>query len=174
MFLFGDFNIHHKDCLTLSVGTERSGELCYNFSISDDFNQIVNCLTRILDCDSHSPALLDFFLSSDASICSTMAFSPLGNSDHVVILVYIDLPSNSQWDGPFHCITYHYSCANWNSLHDHLRDVRWEDIFKLGASVASSEFVSGFRLKLMYISLIENIGSSITHLHGFQLLVLLP
>ena len=34
--------------------------------------------------DSHSPALLDLFLSSDASICSTMAFPPLGNSDHVV------------------------------------------------------------------------------------------
>ena len=31
------------------------------------------------DCDSHSPALLDLFLSSDASICSTVAFLPLGN-----------------------------------------------------------------------------------------------
>ena len=35
-------------------------------------------------------------------------------------------------------------------------------------------FVSGFRLELRYISLIENIRSSLTHLHGFQLLVLLP
>ena len=35
-------------------------------------------------------------------------------------------------------------------------------------------FVSGFRLGLMYISLIENIKSSLIHLHGFQLLVLLP
>ena len=34
-------------------------------------------------------------------------------------------------------------------------------------------FVSGSRLELMSISLIENIRSSITHLHGFQLLVLL-
>ena len=34
--------------------------------------------------------------------------------------------------------------------------------------------MSGFRLELMYISLIENIRSSLTHLHGFQLLVLLP
>ena len=37
------------------------------------------------DCDSHSPALLDLFLFSDASICSTMAFPPLGNSDHIVV-----------------------------------------------------------------------------------------
>ena len=46
--------------------------------------------------DSHSPALLDLFLSSDASICSTMAFPPLGNSDHVVVSVSIDFPSNSR------------------------------------------------------------------------------
>ena len=35
-------------------------------------------------------------------------------------------------------------------------------------------FVSGFRLELMYISLIISIRSRLTHLHGFQLLVLLP
>ena len=35
-------------------------------------------------------------------------------------------------------------------------------------------FVSGFRLELMYIYHIENIRSSLIHLHGFQLLVLLP
>ena len=37
---------------------------------------MVNFPTRIPDCDSHSPALLDLFLSHDA-ICSTMAFPPL-------------------------------------------------------------------------------------------------
>ena len=35
-------------------------------------------------------------------------------------------------------------------------------------------FVSEFRLELMYISLTESIRPSLTHLHGFQLLVLLP
>ena len=35
---------------------------------------------------------------------------------------------------------YDYSCADWNSLADHLRDVPWDDIFKLGASAAASEF----------------------------------
>ena len=35
------------------------------------------------------------------------------------------------------------------------------------------DFLSGFRLEFMYISLIENIRSSLTHLDGFQLLVLL-
>ena len=55
-----------------------------------------NFPTRILDSDALSPALLDLFISSDASIYSTMTFPPLGNSDHVVISVSIDFPSNSQ------------------------------------------------------------------------------
>ena len=29
--VFGDFNIHHKDWLTFSVGADRSGELYYIF-----------------------------------------------------------------------------------------------------------------------------------------------
>ena len=72
---------------------------------------------------THSPALLDFFLSSDASICSTMAFPPLGNSDHVVVSVSIDFPSNSKRDAPFHHIAYEYSRADWDGLRHHLRDV---------------------------------------------------
>ena len=94
VFVFRNFNVHHKDSLIYSGGTDRSGELCYNFSISNDLTQTVNFPTRIPDCDSHSPTLLDFFLSSDASICSTMAFPPLGNSDHVVVSVSIDFKIN--------------------------------------------------------------------------------
>ena len=90
--------------------------------------------------DSHSPALLDLFLSSDASICSTMAFPPLGNSDHVVVTVSIDFPSYSECDAPFHHIAYDYSHADWDGLRDHFRDVLCEDIFKLSASAAASEF----------------------------------
>ena len=140
MFVFGDFNVHHKDWLTYSGGTDRPGELCYNFSISNDLTQIVNFPTWITDCDCHSPALLDVFISSDASICSTMAFPPLRNSDHVVVSVSIDFPINSKQDTPFHCVAYDYSCVDWDGLCDHLRDVPWEDIFKLGASTAASEF----------------------------------
>ena len=102
MFFFEDFSIHHKDWLTYSFGTDRPVELCYSFSVSNDLTQIVNFPTRISDCDSHSPALLDFFLSSYASICSTMAFPSLGNSDHVTVSVSIDFPINSKQDAPFH------------------------------------------------------------------------
>ena len=85
--------IHHKDWLTYSGGTDQPGELRYNFSISNDLTQMVHFPTRIPDCDSNSPAHLDLFLSSDACICSTMAFPPLGNSGHVS--VSIEFPSNS-------------------------------------------------------------------------------
>ena len=54
VFVFGDFNVHHKDWLTYSGGTDRLGKLCYNFSISNNLTQIVNFPTRIPDCDSQS------------------------------------------------------------------------------------------------------------------------
>ena len=100
---------------------------------------MVNFPTQIPDCDSHGPAFLDLFLTSDASI-STIAFPPLGNSGHVVFSFSIDFPSNCQWDALFHRITYDYSLADWDGLCDHLRDDPWEDIFKLGASAAGGEF----------------------------------
>ena len=69
-----------------------------------------------------------------------MALYPLGNSDHVVVSVFIDFPSNSNRYPLFHSIAYDYSRADWDGLCDHLRDVQWEDIFKLSASAAASEF----------------------------------
>ena len=113
---------------------------CYNFSISNDFTQMVNFATRIPDCDSHCHALLDLFLFSDASICSIITFPPLESFDHVIVSVSIDFPTNSKEDASFHCIAYVYSHKDLDSLFDHLSYVSWEDIFKLGASIAASEF----------------------------------
>ena len=70
-----------------------------------------------------------------------MAFPPLGNSDHVVVSVSIDFPTNSQQMPHFIAyIAYDHSRADWDGLCDHLRDVPWEDIFKLGASATASDF----------------------------------
>ena len=172
LFVFGDFNIHHKGWLTYSSVTDGPG---YNFSISNDFTQLVNFPTRIPDCDSHSPALSDFFLSSDASICSIMAFPPLGNSDHVIVSVSIDFLINSKQDAPFHRIVYDYSCADWDGLRDYLRGVPWEDIIKLSASVAASEFCEWVQVGLdVYIPHHKYQVLNLIHLHGFQQLMLLP
>ena len=109
-----------------------------NSVISNVVAQMVNFPSWMPDCDSHSPALLDLFLFSDTSICFTMAFWPLGNSDLVVVSVSINFLSNSKLDSPFHGIA--YSCAEWDGLCDHVRYVSWEDIFKLCASAAANEF----------------------------------
>ena len=65
-----------------------------------------------------------------------------------------------KWDDLFYCIAYDYSCADWDSLCDHLRDVH-------GKISLNSELlllvnsVSGFVL--------ANTRSSLTHIHGFHL-----
>ena len=98
-----------------------------------------------------------------------LLLTPLENSAHVVVSVSIEFPINSKQDALFHCMAYNYCCTDLNGLVDHLRDVPWEDIFKFSASLNS-----GFRLELMYILLIVSIRSNLTHLLGFQQLVLLP
>ena len=130
VFVFGEFNVHHKDYLTYSVGTDRAGKLCHNFSISNNVTQIVNFPTRIPDCDSHGPALLDLFLSSDTSICSTMAFPPLGNSGYVFVSVSIDFSINSKQDALV------------------LRDVPWEDILNFSAFPTTNEFCQWVQLRI--------------------------
>ena len=118
VFVFGDSKVHHQDCLTYFVGTDRLRELCYNFFVSNDLPHIVNFPTQVPGYDSLSPSLLDLFVYSDASICSTMFFAPLGNTDHVALSIFIDFPSDSKGDGPFHHIAYDYSCVDWNGLCD--------------------------------------------------------
>ena len=101
---------------------------------------MVNFPIWIPDFDSHSHALSDFFPSSDASIYSTKAFPPLGNSDHVVASVSIDFTLYSLQGARFHRIAYDYSCADTDGLCDHFRDLPWENIFKLSTSAAVSQF----------------------------------
>ena len=43
-------------------------------------------------------------------------------------------------DAPFHRLNFDYSFVDWDNPCDHLRDVTWEFIFKLGVAAAASEF----------------------------------
>ena len=74
LFVFGDFNVHHKDWLIYSVQPIDLVNSVKNFYISNDLTQLTKFPTLIPDCDSHSSALLDLFISSDASIWSAMTF----------------------------------------------------------------------------------------------------
>ena len=131
---------------------------------------MVNFPTRISDCRCLSPALLDLFLSSDASICFTMAFPSLENFSHLVVSVSIDFPINSKQDTPFHRIAYDYSRADWDGLCDHLRDVAWRISLNSVPLLLLVNFVSGFRLELTYVSgqtsLISMVFSSLCCCHS--------
>ena len=106
---------------------------------------MVNFPTPIPDYDSHSLALLDLFISSDAGICSTMTLPPLRNwsccylSFHwlsVRLKRVCPFSSHSLWL---------FSCwLEWSSWS--LRDVSWEDIFKFGVSAAAGEFCDGVQI----------------------------
>ena len=81
VFIFGSFNVHHRTGCSngLTILVELI-DLMNSVIIFLSQTSLLRCLTfllRSLTFDSHSPALLDLLLSSDSSICSTMAFSPL-------------------------------------------------------------------------------------------------
>ena len=140
VFVFGDFNIHHKDWLTYSGGTNRSGELCHNF-----LSQItlLRWLTFLLGSQTMILTVLLFWVSF---FLLTLVFLLQRLSFHweILIMVLSQFPSTfhhiHNGTPRFHHIAYDYSRADWDGLHDHLRDVPWEDIFKLHASNAASEF----------------------------------
>ena len=121
---------------------------------------MVNFPNRILNYDSHSPVLLDLFISSDTNVCPTTA-SPIGKFWSFCCLSFHWFPLNSKGNALFHCVAYGYSHADWDGLRDHLRDAPGEDISKLGTSTTASEFWKcGFRLELVYISLTVKLHSS--------------
>ena len=87
----------YKDWPTYSGGTDRPGQLCYNFSILNGLAEMIIFPTQIPGSDCQNPAPLDLLHFYVGRICSVMAFSPLGNSDHVIVLISIDFFSNSKW-----------------------------------------------------------------------------
>ena len=83
---------------------------------------MVNFPTQVRDRGS---AFLDLLLFSDPSICFTVTFPLLGNSDHVFVVVSIVLTylQRKIGEAPFHRTAYGYSRRDWDRLIDHLRDV---------------------------------------------------
>ena len=94
-------------------------ELCLTYSILNNLTQMIYIPTWIPDCDSDSPALLDLFISSDHSICSTVAFPSLRNYDHVVVSVSINSLQTQKVMLLFitHLITI---LVDWDGLYDHV------------------------------------------------------
>ena len=99
---------------------------------------MVNFPTQIPDCDSHSPALLSFLFL--LMLVFVLQWLSLQNLIMLLSQFPTNIPSNSQQDVPYHGIGYDCSCSDWDGLHDYLRNAPWDNIFKLDASPAASEF----------------------------------
>ena len=128
---------------------------------------MVNFPTPIPDCDSHSPAFLDLFISSDASILLVIL---------IMLLSQFPLTFHQTQNGMPHFIAKLMTILVlngtvfmyiWELLHGR---ISLNSVLLL----LLMNFVSRLRLELMYVSLIINIRSSLTYLYVCQLLVLLP
>ena len=174
VFVFREFNVHHKDWLYDSSGTDSTGEPCYNFSISNDLTQMVNFLLV------SQTVILTVLLFWIYLFLLTLVFVLQLLSLHLKILTMLlsqfPLTSHHIHNEMPHFIALLMTILMligmvfviiWEMLHVR---VSLNSVLLLLAM----NFASGFRLVLTYISLIEGIRSSFTHLHGFNLLVLLP
>ena len=150
--VFGDFNVHHKDWLTYSGGTDWPGELCYNFCISNDPTQMVNFPTWIPDCGSYSPALLDLFLLTLVFLFYN-GFHSIGKFWSCCCLGFhwLSITFTMRWPILLHCL-WLFSCwLEWSFWLFERCSMGW---FELGASTAASEFSEWVQVEIdAYITL---------------------
>ena len=158
VFIFGDFNSHHNNWLTYSDEIDRTW-----WTMSTDLAKMVNFLTWIPKCDFHSPSLLDWLVSSNASFVLNVFNHPLENYDHVFVSVSIDFQSNSKQDASFHHKVYDY--MTFLVLIGMIFVIIWK-MFHGRISLNSVEFYEWLQVGIdVYPS--WSIRLSLTHLYGF-------
>ena len=101
------FKIHHKDRLSDFGVNDKPG------AISNDLTQTLTFLLGSLIVTPQSGSFRFLSFSWHTSNCLIVAFPPLRNSDHVIVWVSIEFPSNSKVDVPYPCPVYVYSDARW-------------------------------------------------------------
>ena len=93
----------------------------------------------------------------------------------LVVSVSFDFLGNSKRDTLFHCIAYGNFCTDWDAHCDHSRNDLLEDIFQFSASAAAAtKFCEHVLFEISVFIPHHKYNSNLTHLHGFQLLLLLP
>lgn len=123
----GDFNVHHKDWLKFSRATDAAGRAAKNFCDSCDLTQIINEPTRVPDNPTHSPHLLDLFITSNPLEYTSSVTSPLGNSDHSLVTLSLkSIPANSTKRIPPRRI-WHFRSAQWDDLRIFYSSFPWGD-----------------------------------------------
>ena len=177
-FVFGDFNVHHKDWLTYSGGTDRPGELCYNlcelcYKISNDLTQIVNCPTLTVTL-----TVLLFWISFFLLTLVLVLQQRLSLHWEILIMLLPQFPLTFQLNQnrmPRLIVWLMTILVLIGMVFVIIREMFHGRIpLNSVLLLLLVNFVSEFRLELMYIHLIVTIRPNLTNLHGFQQLVLLP
>ena len=160
--VIGNFHFHHKEWLTYSSGTERPQMT------------LLRWLTFLLGSLTVTLTVLLFWIYLFLLV---LVFVLQWFSFHWEILIlisfrWLSIKLKMGYTVSLHSLTIRKLVEMafvfiWQMFHGRIS-------LNLMLLLLLVNFVSGFRLELMYISLIESIRSSLTHLHGFQLLVLLP
>ena len=158
---------------TYSDQNDRYGELCYDFSISNDLTQMVNFFTQIPDWFSQLCPfgsiyfLMLVFVLQWLSLHWEIMIMLLSQLPLTFHHIHIGMPCFIQLLMTILVLTGMVFVIFWEMFHG---KISLNSVLML----LLVNFVNRFTLELMYISLIKNIRLSLTHLHGFWLLVLLP
>ena len=124
--ILGDFNVHHQLWLSSNF-TDSPGEHAFDFSLSNDLEQLVQHPTRIPDRLGDTPNILDLFLTSNPSAYAVELFPPLGSSDHRLISASCPISPVSPQDPPKKRCLWHYASAQWDNLRSYYADFPWND-----------------------------------------------
>ena len=143
--VFGDFNVHNTEWLVHSRTTDHNGQAAQAFAMSQNLHQLVNCPTRVPDRLSDKGYLLDLFLTSNPDNYHHTVSSPLGSSDHCVVLVssrtHFFKPS-----APFHRTVYRFSKADWCGLRTFLSQVPWNYVLSSYVDTAASDITEWIKI----------------------------
>ena len=90
------------------------------------------------------PSWISFFVLTIVFILQWLSL-------HWEIQSQFPLPlQQTQNEMPHFIVQLDYSHANWGTLHNHLRDAAWEDIFKHTGSAVASEFCDKVQVKIVW------------------------
>ena len=148
VFMFGDFNIHHKKWLRFSSGNTRGGELLHQICNDFDLHQCVREPTR-----PTSGYVLDLVLTHGDNKCMVNVVPPI--ADHNVIQCRVNI--SSTLSPPQRRLVWRYKTANWDGLKKALREARWSFVDDMGLDEAVQMFkktlltVSELHIKREYV-----------------------
>ena len=121
----GDFNVHHTEWLH-STHTDLGGREAFDFSLTNELEQIIQHPTRIPDHHDHASNPLDLFFTSNPSNYSYERYSPLGSSDHFLISVCTSFSSPPPIPSTQRQL-WHFEAAQRANLRDFILDFPWGD-----------------------------------------------